>query len=194
MIINFKNTATQIIDKQSQELQKLREQNIIEDFRHMELQKILNDFYTFQGQCERIKKFPLPRQYGGMSVIFVGIFIFLLPFGMVSAFSKLGDYGVWLSIPFTVLVAWVYLVMELVGDYSENPFEGMGNDIRMLSLSCTIEIDLREMLGNSAVNNRFSRNSTSFRTDVQFTYMCELYKFYFLLCKNTTFKKHTFAL
>ena len=81
MLINFKNTATQIIDKQSQELQKLREQNIIEDFRHIELQKILNDFYTFQGQCERIKKFPLPRQYGGMSVIFVGIFIFLLPFG-----------------------------------------------------------------------------------------------------------------
>ena len=44
---------------------------------------------------------------------------------------------------------WVYLVMELVGDYSENPFEGTSNDIPMLSLCRTIEIDLREMLGET---------------------------------------------
>ena len=36
--------------------------------------------------------------------------------------------------------------MEIVGDFSENPFQGMPNDIPMLSLCRTIEIDLREML------------------------------------------------
>ena len=148
-LINFKNTATQIIDRQSQDLKDLREKDIIEDFRHMELQKILNDFYVQQGKNERIKKFPFPRKYGSMSFVFVAIFILLLPFGMVSEFAKLGEWGTWLSIPFTVLVAWVYLVMELVGDYSENPFEGMGNDVPMLSLCRTIEIDLREMLGET---------------------------------------------
>jgi len=148
-LINYKNTATQIIDRQSQDLKALREKNLIDDFRHMELQKLLADFYTFQGQCERIKKFPLPRQYGSMSLVFVGIFIFLLPLGMVSEFAKLGEFGVWLSVPFTILVGWVYIMMELVGDYSENPFEGLGNDIPMLSLCRTIEIDLREMLGET---------------------------------------------
>jgi putative membrane protein len=148
-LINSKNTATQIIDQQSQDLKELRSANLIDDFRHMELQKILNDFYTFQGQCERIKKFPLPRQYGSMSFVFIAIFIFLLPFGMVSEFDKFGEFGIWLSIPFTILVAWVFLMMELVGDYSENPFEGLGNDIPMLSLCRTIEIDLREMLGET---------------------------------------------
>ena len=115
----------------------------------MELQKILNDFFVHQGKNERIKKFPFPRQYGVMSFVFVAIFILLLPFGMVSEFAKLGEWGTWLSIPFTVLVAWVYLVMELVGDYSENPFEGLGNDIPMLALCRTIEIDLKEMLGET---------------------------------------------
>ena len=148
-LINYKNTATQIIDQQSQDLKELRKLDLIDDFRHMELQKLLADFYTFQGQCERIKKFPLPRQYGSMSLVFVGIFIFLLPLGMVSEFAKLGEFGVWLSIPFTVLVGWVYVMMELIGDYSENPFEGLGNDIPMLSLCRTIEIDLREMLGET---------------------------------------------
>ena len=37
-------------------------------------------------------------------------------------------------------------MMELVGDYTENPFEGLGNDIPMLALCRTIEIDLKEML------------------------------------------------
>ena len=146
-LINKKNTATQIIDNQAQDLKMLRELDLIDDFRHMELQKLLNDFYTHQGMCERIKKFPLPRQYGSMSFFFIGLFIFLLPFGLITEFHDLSEWGAWLSIPFTVIVGWVFLMMELVGDYSENPFEGLGNDIPMLALCRTIEIDLKEMLG-----------------------------------------------
>ncbi len=148
-LINYKNTATQIIDQQSQDLKELRQKDLIDDFRHMELQKLLNDFYVHQGKAERIKKFPLPRQYGSVSAIFVGLFIFLLPLGMVSEFHKLGHWAIWLSVPFTVIIGWVYIMMELVGDYSENPFEGLGNDIPMLSLCRIIEIDLREMLGET---------------------------------------------
>ncbi len=40
----------------------MRASGTIDDFRHMELQNILNDFYTHQGKAERIKKFPFPRQ------------------------------------------------------------------------------------------------------------------------------------
>lgn len=143
----YKNGATHLIDVQSAQLKQLRKYNLIDDFRHMELQKILNDFYIHQGKAERIKKFPLPRQYANISTIFVGWFIFLLPFGMLSQFLELGGYGYWLLIPFSSIVAWVFLMMELVGDYSENPFEGLENDIPMLSLCRTIEIDLRQMLG-----------------------------------------------
>ncbi len=150
-LIDYKNTATQIIDQQSQDLATLRSANLIDDFRHMELQKLLNDFYTHQGKCERIKKFPLPRQYGSSSFIFVGIFIFLLPLGMVSEFHDIGEGAVWMAVPFTVLVGWVYLMMELIGDYSENPFEGLGNDIPMHSLCRVIEIDLKQMLGETDI-------------------------------------------
>jgi putative membrane protein len=147
-LVNARNTATQIIDQQAQDLKELRSRDLIDDFRHMELQKVLNDFYTHQGKAERIKKFPLPRQYASMSFMFVGIFIFLLPFGLVTEFHDISAWGAWLSIPFTIIVGWVFLMMELIGDYSENPFEGLGNDIPMLALCRTIEIDLKEMLGD----------------------------------------------
>lgn len=148
-LINYRNTATQVIDQQAQDLVALRRAALIEDFRHMELQNLLKEFYDLQGKAERIKKFPLPRQYGAVSSIFTGIFIFLLPFGMVTEFMKFSEYGAWLSIPFVVLISWVYIMMELVGDYSENPFEGLGNDIPMLSICRVIEIDLLEMMGET---------------------------------------------
>lgn len=143
------NTATQIINEQSRDLKKIREQGLIEDFRHMEMGNILRSFYTLQGKNERIKKFPLPRQYANMSRVFIGIFIMLLPFSMIPELMKTGDLGFWLSTPITALIGWVYVMMEVVGDYSENPFQGMANDIPMLSLCRVIEIDLREMLGET---------------------------------------------
>ncbi len=72
------NTATQIINAQSRDLRALREEGLIEDFRHMELANLLKSFYTLQGKNERIKKFPLPRQYANMSRIFVFIFLLLI--------------------------------------------------------------------------------------------------------------------
>ena len=117
----------------------------------MELQKLLTDLFTHQGKAERIKNFPLPRQYANSGSIFVGIFLLLLPFGMVSEFAELGDYGTWWSVPFTVLVGWVFRTMENIGDFSEYPFQGMANDIPMHALCRTIEIDLREMLGETDI-------------------------------------------
>lgn len=141
------NAATQIINEQSRDLSALRENNLINDFRHMEMVALLKSLYECQGKNERIKKFPLPRQYANMSRYFVGFFIMLLPFSMVPELMKEDTLGLWISIPLTVLIGWIYVMMEIVGDYTENPFQGMANDIPMLSLCRTIEIDLRQMLG-----------------------------------------------
>ena len=65
--------------------------------------------------------------------------------------AKLGDHFVWLTIPFTALVAWVFLMMERIGEATENPFEGSANDVPITALTRTIEIDLREMLNESNI-------------------------------------------
>ena len=113
------------------------------------MENVLRSFYTLQGKNERIKKFPLPRQYANLSNYFTNIFILLLPFSMVPQLMNLGNWGVWIAIPVTLLIAWVYLMMEQIGDNSENPFQGMAFDIPMLSLCRVIEIDLREMLNET---------------------------------------------
>jgi len=75
----------------------------------------------------------------------------LVPFGMLEEFEKMGDFFVWLTIPFCVLVSWVLHTMVKVGDSTENPFEGGANDIPMATISRTIEIDLRDMLDEKEI-------------------------------------------
>ena len=145
------NMATQLLDLQAATLSQLNNSGRLNNFRHMNMQNLLYDFYEHQGKAERIKNYPFPRQYASIGFYFVGIFILLLPFGIIPEFADLPGVTVWHSVPFSILVSWVFLMMELVGDYSENPFEGMANDIPMLAIVRNIEIDLREMLGEKDV-------------------------------------------
>jgi len=146
-IMSKGNKASHILSLQSKSLLDLKLKGLIEDFRHMELAKMLGEFYTLQGQSERIKNFPFPRQYATVNYIFVWIFLILLPFGMLNIFSDVSHLtSSWLVIPFTMLVSWVFILMEMIGDYSENPFEGLYNDVPITSMSRGIEIDIRQML------------------------------------------------
>ncbi len=145
-LIEKKNKAAQIISLQSKHLRALLDLGLIEDFRHMELEKTLIKFYNQQGVCERIKNFPYSRQFATLNLFFVKLFVVMVPFGLLQEFDKLGAQLVWLNIPFSALVSWVFMSMEKIGEVTENPFKGGANDIPITALSRTIEIDLKEML------------------------------------------------
>jgi ion channel-forming bestrophin family protein len=145
-VMTKSNKAAQIIALQSGHLRKLLEQGFIEDFRHMELEKLLVEFYNQQGASERIKNFPYPRQFATINLYFIKLFIVLIPLGMLQEFDRLGEF-IWLSIPFSALSGWIFTTMEKIGESTESPFEGSANDVPITSISRSIEIDLREMFG-----------------------------------------------
>lgn len=145
------NIATQILATQSLELQRLRDEGYYEDFRHMELHKLISTFYDDQGRSERIKNFPFPRQYASTALWLTMIFAMLIPFGMINIFQSDGIGKLWLSVPFSALVIWIFFLMEKIGDYSENPFEGTYNDVPITSIARAIEIDLREMIHDNNI-------------------------------------------
>ncbi len=149
-VINKVNTDTHLIKNQGEALRKLEEQGLIEHFRHIDMMNTLKELYNLQGMCERIKNTPFPRQYAFFSSVFVWIFVLLLPFGLIGEFSELKSGGfIWLTIPFSILISWIFVTIEVVGDNSEDPFENYINDVPMTALCRTIEIDLREMLGET---------------------------------------------
>lgn len=143
--------ATQILRKQSERLQELRDQNVFEDFRHMEFHQLIVSFYEDQGKSERIKNFPFPRQYASTALWLTMVFAAFVPFGLLSVFNSLNPWIHILNAAFSGLIIWVFFLMEKIGDYSENPFEGTYNDVPITSIARGIEIDLREMLNEENV-------------------------------------------
>jgi putative membrane protein len=156
-IISTKNRATQLLSLQSDTLKKFREDGSLEEFRFLDMHRALTDFSDLQGKSERIKNFPYPRQYVTINALFVKLFCFLLPFSLLDEFDRLNDgvtgflqgHMVWFVIPFSVLISWVFTSLEQVGESTENPFEGSANDVPISQMSRNIEIDIREMLGES---------------------------------------------
>ncbi len=170
------NRASQLLGIQSRRLRELFQQGLIDNFRHVEMKNMLVEFYTLEGKAERIKNFPYPRQFASLNFYFVWIFIFLLPFGVMDAFEVIGQsfiqdmkdhvheadffhmmadligaHFVWLSIPFSALISWVFYALELIGESTENPFEGGANDVPITNMSRGIEIDIRQLIDDTDI-------------------------------------------
>lgn len=153
------NPAAQILAEQSRDLSNLRARYLIDDFRHMEMQNVLGDLVDGQGKSERIKNFPYPRQYATLNSTLLWIFLILIPFGLVQQFDEIGmeiaaehtwigEHFAWMSVPFSVLVMWIFHTMERIGRVTENPFAGTVNDVPITTMSRGIEIDIRQMIGD----------------------------------------------
>jgi putative membrane protein len=160
-ILKKKNKAAQILALQSAQLRNLNEQGKVADLNYVEIQALLKDFYEQQGKSERIKNFPYPRQFASINVMFVYLLSIVLPLGFLSEFSKMGLEFVWLTIPISVIVGWVFFTLEQIGESTENPFEGNANDVPISSMSRAIEIDLRDMFGEENLPEPLVANSNN---------------------------------
>lgn len=154
LLENAKNKATQLIMLQAKQIADGTSKTFFDDFRHIQLDNTLTEFYNLQGQAERIKNTPLPRQYDYFNRLFMQLFVFLLPFSLLEIFTKSGLPV--LMIPLTVLTGFVFYVVESVGRRNEDPFENKITDTPMTALCCTIEIDLKQMLGETKLPEKMT--------------------------------------
>jgi putative membrane protein len=136
------NKPVYLLQQQAARLQDAFEAGMLDSYKHVQIDNTLNDFFNLQGGCERIKNTPLPRQYAYYTKIFTWFFVLLLPFGFVGVLG-------WVAVPLSVLISWIFITIEQVGHYTENPFDNTLNDVPMSAICRNIEIDLRQMLGET---------------------------------------------
>lgn len=145
------NRATAVLALQSAAVREMARAGAVDAYRHVAFVERLAELYEHQGRCERIKNFPYPRQFATLNYWFIRLFVWLVPFGMLHEFKRLDPGMLWLTIPFSIVVTWIFLALEKVGESTENPFEGSANDVPITALARTIEIDLRQLLGEREV-------------------------------------------
>jgi putative membrane protein len=156
-LLAARNKATQLLGAQSRAVRQLYEKGDIPINFFIEFEKAIKELLDQQGRSERLKNFPYPRQYAIVSTIFVRVFCLLLPFGLLKDMDAMNALAtgwmkgnmVWLAVPFSVAISWMYTSLEQVGESTENPFEGSANDVPIAQVCRMAEVELRELLGET---------------------------------------------
>jgi putative membrane protein len=91
--------------------------------------------------CERIKTTPIPFSYTLLLHRTAWLYCFFLPFGLVDTIGLLTPVVV-------AIVAYTFFGLDALGDEIEEPFGSDSNDLPLDAMCRTIEIDLRESLGD----------------------------------------------
>ena len=154
-VLESRNQPWQVLALQSADTKRLLDAGAMPASAFAELQRALREFGELQGKVERIKNYPYPRQFAFIHSLFVKILCVLLPFGMIGELARVGatlggwagGYIVWLAIPLSLIISWMYVSLDEVGTSTENPFECGANDVPITKICEEVELDLREMLG-----------------------------------------------
>lgn len=138
------NVPNAILTLLGQKLEETRQKGLTEDFRHMQMDNTLSRLTESMGMAERIKNTVFPRQYSYYSTLFTKVYSYMLPFVLVP------DTGFWVIL-FTCLIGFVFFALDSIANGIDNPFNNSLNDTPMTAISRTIEINLREMLGEQSL-------------------------------------------
>lgn len=108
------------------------------------LDQSLTAMAEMQATCERLRTTPVPFGYTLLLHRTAYLFCFFIPFG----FADMLGWGT----PFAAaLVAYTFFGLDALGDELEEPFGTLPNDLPIGSLADTIEINIREALGETGL-------------------------------------------
>ncbi|QNI38451.1 hypothetical protein H7846_05840 [Edaphobacter sp. 4G125] len=141
-----KNVPVAIQQWQSTALNDLLDRGWIDAMQWRALDETLNDLVDAQGGAERIKNTPMPRQYDYLPQLCVQIFCILLPLAMGASMGWFTPLG-------SALVGFIFLALDKIGRDLEAPFDNTINDIPLTSICRVIEINLRQMLGETQLSS-----------------------------------------
>jgi putative membrane protein len=99
---------------------------------------------AIQTACERIRHTPLPFAYTLLLHRTAYLFCLLLPFGLV------GNLG-YATPLVSAIVAYTFFGLDELGEELEEPFGVAENDLPLLAMARTVEINLLEILGETTI-------------------------------------------
>lgn len=136
------NLSDSILNEISRRLNELRKENVISEWRCLELEKRLRSIAEAHANCERIKNTPLPFPYTLLLHRTTFIFCVLLPFAMA---QPLG----WLAPFITTIASYTFFGLDAIGNELEDPFGKEVNDLPTDAMVRVIERDVLRALGHT---------------------------------------------
>ncbi|AZA78988.1 hypothetical protein EG347_16440 [Chryseobacterium sp. G0186] len=142
--ISGMNIPNALLDAHSRQIKEIAVSKGLTDFQQMQLNDMVTRLCDSMGKCERLKNTVFPRSYSILVHILIYVFAAILPFG-------LDDSQLAVEIIVTFLVPIVFIMIEKTSIIMQDPFENRPVDTPVTSLAQTIEINIRQMIGEQNV-------------------------------------------
>ncbi len=135
-----RNPPDAILRALSADLAALTAAGRLSDIQFQTLDRSIASLGAVQAGCERIRSTPVPFAYTLLLHRTAYLFCFLMPLGFIDALG-------WATPIASALVAYAFFGLDALGDELEEPFGSLPNDLAIAAIADTIDINLREALG-----------------------------------------------
>jgi len=124
----------------STDVEALHSDGVINDYQQMQIDSTITRLCDAMGMCERIKGTVFPKLYTLTLRFFLYLFVLLLPLGVLEYFG-------YSEAAFMLIICMPFFMLEKTALHLQDPFENRPTDISVTTIAKTIEMNIRQMLG-----------------------------------------------
>ena len=139
-VLKHQNRPLGIIQLNAKDIKELRLENHLDTFTHLQLDKTLTRLVASMGKAERINGTVFPSTYRKYLHFIIYIFVITLSI-------SLKDVNVIFELPLLLVIAVGFFLIEKSAYHLQDPFRNRPSDISVTAISRTIEINIRQLLG-----------------------------------------------
>lgn len=143
-ICNHINKPLAILQLNSQHLVELKERGAFDTFTHVQINNTMVNLTNAMGMAERIKNTVFPATYR----LFLHSFIYLF---VITLSLSLSDIEIYFEIPLLLVISSVFFLLEKTATHLQDPFSNKPTDTPMTAIATTIEINLKQLIGESNI-------------------------------------------
>ena len=137
-----KNVPDHIMRLMGKHLGDIRRQGLVSEQVIQNMDERLTSMTIVLAACERIHNTPLPFAYMLLVHRTTYLYCIMLPFGLVASLG-------WATPLVCAVIAYTFFGLDALSEELEEPFGLAANQLPLTALSRTIEINLREALGET---------------------------------------------
>jgi ion channel-forming bestrophin family protein len=138
------NKPLALLALHNEQIRALYQQESVNAFQHVQLDTTLVRLCDSMGAAERIKNTVFPTSYRLLVYFFIYLFLFILSLGLVESI------GLW-EVPVLLAIASTFFLLERTARYLQDPFNNKPTDTPVTAIARTVEINIRQLLGEQNV-------------------------------------------
>ncbi|MCZ4224815.1 bestrophin family protein [Pedobacter rhodius] len=143
-ISKHRNRHLAILQLNTMHIARLRDEDKLNIFSHVQINNTLVNFSNAMGMAERIKTtvFPVTYRY----FLHLSIYLFLITLSI-----SLRDIESYFEIPLLLVISAAFFLLEKTASHMENPFSNLPTDTAMTTICTTIETNIKQLLNEDAI-------------------------------------------